>query len=81
MSLSKENAQALWDWKGPEEIREHKQEIRACYKRLQRLAGKGSSPKGLPKKQVEKMKVLIQHISYLEQALELGRSVRRRAVT
>lgn len=79
--LSKENAQALWDWRGPEEIREHKEEIKDCYKRLQRMAGRGSSPKGLPKGGVEKMKTLIQHISYLEQALELGKSVKRRALT
>lgn len=79
--LSKENAQALWEWKGPEEIREHKQEIKSCYRKLQRLAGKGSSSKGLPKGGVNKMKLLIQQISYLEEGLELGRSVRRRAVT
>lgn len=47
MGLSKKNAQVLWDWKGEKEVSEIKSEIRDLKKRIQSLANKLASKKGL----------------------------------
>jgi archaellum component FlaC len=47
MELSKKNAQALWAWKGEKELEEIKSEIRDLKKRIQSLANKLASKKGL----------------------------------
>tara|TARA_X000000950_G_C13831446_1_gene626351 strand:- start:584 stop:826 length:243 start_codon:yes stop_codon:yes gene_type:complete len=47
MGLSKENAQALWAWKGDREVEEIKADISNFKKRIQKLANKLASKKGL----------------------------------
>lgn len=47
MGLSKENAQALWAWKGEREVSEIKAEIKHLKKKIQSLANKLASKKGL----------------------------------
>ena len=69
MKISKENAQALWEWKGDEEFSETKERISNAKKTIQKLANKCQSGKGDTLKQLEAINVLssnlIQQMHYL----------------
>jgi hypothetical protein len=57
-TISKENAQALWDWKGDKEFSETRERILNTKKKIQRLANKCQSGKGDTLKQLEAINVL-----------------------
>jgi predicted nucleic acid-binding Zn-ribbon protein len=52
MGLSEEDAKILWNWKGERELSEIKAEIRDLKKRIQSLANKLASKKGLSDKRL-----------------------------
>lgn len=70
MIISKENAQALWRWKGAEELKESKLAIKDGKKRLQKLANRCASGKGSIELQLQAIKIistdLLQEIDYLK---------------
>jgi hypothetical protein len=70
MIISKENAQALWRWKGSEEFAEAKKNIKDAKKRLQRISNRVASGKGSMEMQLRSIKIishdLLQEIDYLK---------------
>lgn len=69
--ISKDNAKALWDWKGDEEFSETRERIFKAKKSLQKLANKCQSGKGDTLKQLEAINILsgdlVIQIKYLKE--------------
>ena len=57
-NISKDNAKALWEWKGDEEFSETRKRIFQAKKKIQKLANKCQSGKGDTLKQLEAINVL-----------------------
>lgn len=70
MIISKENAQALWLWKGAEELDSSKRHIKDAKKRLQKLANRCASGKGSLELQLKSIQILskdlLDEIEYLK---------------
>lgn len=57
-NISKDNAKALWEWKGDEEFSSTRERILNAKKTIQKLANKCQSGKGDTLKQLEAINVL-----------------------
>lgn len=70
-TVSKDNARALWDWRGDEELAETKQKINASKLVIQKIANQMVSKKGHTLKQLERINLisgqLIINIRYLKE--------------
>jgi hypothetical protein len=68
--MNKQNAKALWEWKGDEEFSETKERIFNAKKTIQKLANKCQSGKGDTLQQLEAINILsgdlIQQVRYLK---------------
>lgn len=79
MTLSKKNAQILWDWKGDKEWVEAKARIKKLKRNIQRLGNRLASNKGNTLKHAQAINILSGELTVTMQYLKDIRGVRELA--
>lgn len=80
MGLSKENAKILWNWKGEKELKRLKAEQVELKKRIQGLANKLASKKGLSDQKLNLMIALARTLEHKRKYLRHVYQIRDNAI-